>query len=209
MNIPPDVAQATDLWLIGPLARAPLPAQAMARKMPQIAIDGGVEVAVQPCLWIGDADSGRAPRDGAAFFKPAQDQTDLEYALGILRPCLWQRLHLSGFSGGRADHFLGNVGAIDTEMRRRDRFRHAVFYGDAGEVLLHYFAAGAHCFFYEGVFSLFALSPAVVSISGACAYPANGLGLPPLSGRGLSNVARGDVRIEADVPVFVMFPSGD
>jgi thiamine pyrophosphokinase len=203
--LPPDVAAAADLWLVGPMARAPLPAALLARDMPQIAIDGGISAAAQPRIWIGDGDSGAAPANMQVFFKTAQDKTDLEFALDILRAGMWRRLHLSGFTGGRADHALAILGAIDAEMRRCSRFEQAVFYNQAGQVVQRHFAAGAQSFRHDGIFSVFALTSAVLSLSGACAYPAYCLDLVMLSGRGISNVANGEVRIETDVPVIVMF----
>jgi thiamine pyrophosphokinase len=205
VNIPPDVLQAADLWLIGPLCETPLPPDVLARNMPQVAIDGGITASPEPRLWIGDGDSGLAPADIPTFFKSAQDKTDLEFALDILRAGLWRRLHLSGFSGGRADHALAVLGAIDADMRRRSRFEQAVFYTGAGKVAQRHFAAGAQSFRHDGLFSVFALTPAVVSLSGACAYPAHRLELPAVSGRGVSNAAQGEVRVESDVPVIVMF----
>ncbi|MDP2206542.1 MAG: hypothetical protein Q8K65_09575 [Alphaproteobacteria bacterium] len=205
MNIPPDVMQAADLWLIGPLSQTPLPPELLAREMPQIAIDGGIAAVAQPRLWIGDGDSGLAPADIPAIFKSAQDKTDLEFALEVLRVGLWRRLHLSGFTGGRADHALGVLGVIDAEMRRRGSFEQAIFYSGAGRVVQRHFARGAQSFRHDGIFSVFALSPALVSLSGACAYPAHRIDLSVLSGRGISNIASGEVRIETDVPVIVMF----
>lgn len=205
MTIPPDVAQAADLWLIGPLSGALLPPDLLARDMPQIAIDGGIQSASRPRLWIGDGDSGLAPRDVPTIFKSAQDKTDLEFALEILRAGMWRRLHLSGFTGGRADHALAVLGAVDAEMRSRSHFDQAVFYTGAGQAVQRHFTAGAQSFRHDGLFSIFALTPAIVSLSGACTYPAHRIELPMVSGRGVSNVACGEVRIETDVPIIVMF----
>lgn len=205
MILPSNIAEAADLWLVGPLAAAPLPQTLVARGMPQIAIDGGIHAAARACLWLGDGDSSVAPLDIAAFFKPTQDMTDLEFTLEVLRAAAWRRLHLSGFTGGRSDHFLGNIGAVDAEMRRRAAFEQAVFYGAAGQVVQRHLAAGAQSFRHEGVFSIFALTQGTVSLSGACDYPAHRIALAPLSGRGVSNIAAGDVRIESDVPVIVIF----
>lgn len=204
MNVPPDILTAQDIWLIGPCAESPLPQDLLARGMPQIAVDGGTAAASQVALWIGDGDSGRAPQGVPVVVKSSQDMTDMECALETLRAGMWRRLHLSGFTGGRIDHFIGNIGAIDAEMRRRRFFEQAVFYDAAGQVLQRHFAAGAQSFRHAGVFSLFTLSPAVVSLSGACDYPLHRAEVPVLSGRGISNVAHGEVRIEADVPVIVM-----
>lgn len=208
MTLPPDIAEASDLWLVGPMARAPLPQVLAARPMPQVAVDGGIYAAEHPLLWLGDGDSSVAPLDIAAFFKPTQDMTDLEFALDVLRTGTWRRLHLSGFVGGRSDHFLGNIGAVDVEMRRRSAFEQAVFYDASGQVLQRHFAAGAQTFRHEGLFSVFALTQGTVSLSGACDYPAHRISLAPLSGRGVSNVAAGEVRIESDIPVVVMFHHG-
>lgn len=205
----PALQDAADIWLVGPMARPPLPHDLRAKKMPQVAIDGGGQVADAPCLWLGDGDSGFPPAGVDAHLKPTQDMTDIEFALEFLRGGNWRRLHLSGFTHGRADHALANIGAVVAEMKNRPRFEQAVFYGDDGAAVQRVFAAGAQSFRHEGLFSVFTLAEAFVSISGACAYPAHRLLLPPLSGRGVSNVASGEVRVSADVPLVVMFAYED
>lgn len=200
--LPEAVAKAADLWLIGPRAVPPLPERLLQKNMPQIVVDGGNVSA--PMLWLGDGDSGFPPADVPAILKPTQDMTDFEFALDVLRDAAWRRLHLSGFTGGRADHALAVLGVIHAEMRRRASFEQAVFYDDAGDVTQRFFAAGAQSFRHEGGFSVFTLDAAVLGLSGACAYPAHRLPLPPLAGRGVSNSASGEVRIECDAPVLVM-----
>lgn len=204
--LPPSVLTAEALLLIGPLALRPLPDTIAQSHMPRIAVDGGIHAADNAAVWFGDADSGARPSHIPAFFKSSQDMTDLVFALEGLQDGLWRRLYFYGFTGGREDHALAVMGEVDAAMRARPSFEQAVFYDATGRVLRRHFAAGAQLFRCDGMFSLFALSPAVVSVSGACAYPAHRVSLPPLSGRGVSNVGHGDVRIECDVPVMVIFP---
>lgn len=196
---------AGDVWLIGPMARAPLPQHLLDRHMPQIAIDGGGQAASAPHIWLGDGDSGFPPPGVEAHLKPTQDKTDIEFALEFLHGGAWSRLHLSGFWGGRAGHALANIGAVVAGMKTRPRFEQAVFYDNSGALVQRIFAAGALSFRHDGLFSLFTLADGVVSISGACEYPVHRMRLPALSGRGVSNVASGEVRVEADLPVIVVF----
>lgn len=204
MILPPVIAEAGALWFVGP--RAGKLRGIPAEQTPKIAIDGGIAAAPDAALWIGDADSGVMPDNIPAIYKSSQDMTDLEYALDILRGGAWRMLYMSGFTGGRSDHFLGNIGVIDAEMRRRPAFEQAVVYGADGRPLLRHFAAGAQSFRHHGIFSVFTLGQVQVSISGACTYPVHRISLLPLAGRGISNNASGDVRIECDAPVIVVTP---
>lgn len=204
--LPQAVLTAEALMLIGPLALRPLPNVIAQSHKLRIAIDGGIHAADDCAVWFGDADSGARPTHIPAFFKSSQDMTDLAFALEGLQDGQWRRLYFYGFTGGREDHALAAIGEVDAAMRARPSFEQAVFYDAHGRVMRRHFTAGAQSFRYEGTFSLLALSPAVVSISGACAYPAHRLSLPPLSGRGVSNSGAGDIRIECDVPVMVIFP---
>ncbi len=204
--LPQNVMQADELLLIGPMAQKRLPDVIAQKGALQVAVDGGIAAASHAAVWFGDADSGTRPAHMPSFLKTSQDMTDLAFTLESLQDGAWRRLYLYGFAGGRHDHALANIGEIDAAMRARPSFEQAVFYDAAGRVMRRHFTAGAQSFKCEGTFSLFALSPAVVSISGACAYPAHRMSLPVLSGRGVSNSGSGDVRIESDVPVIVIFP---
>lgn len=204
--LPQDVMQADELLLIGPMAQVQLPDVIAEKAALQVAVDGGIASAAHAAVWFGDADSGTRPAHIPSFLKTSQDMTDLAFTIESLQDGAWRRLSLYGFSGGRQDHALANIGEIDAAMRVRPSFEQAIFYDAAGRVMRRHFTAGAQSFKCEGTFSVFALSPAVVSISGACEYPVHRASLPVLSGRGVSNVGSGDVRIECDVPVIVVFP---
>lgn len=203
--LPQAVMTAAELLLIGPLAGRHLPEVLTDKKLVQVAVDGGVAAAADAAVWFGDADSGARPAQMPSFLKTTQDMTDLAFTLDRLQDGAWRRLHLYGFAGGREDHALANIGEVDCAMRMRPLFEQAIFYDLAGDVIRRHFTAGAQSFRCNGIFSVFALSPAVVSLSGACDYPAHRVSLPPLSGRGVSNIGSGDVRVESDVPVIVIF----
>ena len=204
--LPQAVITADELLLIGPMAQKQLPDVIAEKTAVHVAVDGGISAARDAAVWFGDGDSGVRPAHIPSFLKTSQDMTDLAFALESLQDGAWRRLFLYGFSGGRQDHALANIGEVDAAMRARPSFEQAVFYDTAGRVMRRHFTAGAQSFKCEGTFSVFALSSAVVSISGACEYPAHRVSLPVLSGRGVSNVGSGDVRIECDVPVIVVFP---
>ncbi len=204
--LPPTVMAADELLLIGPLAQKQLPDVIAEKATVQVAVDGGIASAPAAAVWFGDGDSGTRPAHIPSFLKTSQDMTDLSFTLESLQDGAWRRLYLYGFAGGRQDHALANIGEIDAAMRARPSFEQAVFYDAAGRIMRRHFTAGAQSFKCAGTFSVFALSPAMVSISGACEYPVHRVSLPVLSGRGVSNIGSGDVRIECDVPVIVIFP---
>lgn len=204
--IPAAVSTAQDLLLIGPLANRAGLAVFSGKSWTRVAVDGGIAAAPDAALWLGDGDSGVPPDHIPSILKPTQDMTDLQFTLETLRAGAWRRLHLAGFTGGRMDHALANIGVIDAEMRVRDSFEQAVVYRASGAVAWRHFAAGAQSFRSEGLFSLLTVSAGEVSLSGACAYPAHRLALPPLSPRGISNVGDGEIRVESSVPFIVLFP---
>lgn len=86
-----------------------------------VAIDGGlqhvVKLGLTPNIIIGDLDS-IDPVDLATFqengidvrqFPAQKDETDLELAIQYVLDLGFERIFLCGATGGRTDHFLGNL----------------------------------------------------------------------------------------------------
>lgn len=194
------------LVLVGPVMVAPLLANDLARigiaDVPQVAVDGGIEFALKPVLWVGDGDSSSSGTP--AVFKDSQNETDLRFCLNGVRNWAWRELHLFGFLGGRRDHELANFGEIHAELKTRARFTSAVLYDEKLEAAVRFFRAGAHRVNISGAFSLLSLEDCVADISGDCDYAASGAVLPALSGRGISNHGRGVVDISCTAPFMVI-----
>lgn len=206
-------AGAERLVLVGPVMAAPLLAQDLSRigidNAQQVAIDGGIEFALKPALWVGDGDSSppAAPESKSATpvaFKDNQDETDLRFCLNGVRDWAWRELHLFGFLGGRRDHELANLGEIHAELKSRANFISAVFYDEKLEPAVRFFRAGAHRVKINGAFSLLSLEGCTADISGDCDYAAAGTELPALSGRGISNRGRGMVEISCTAPFMLI-----
>lgn len=194
--------------LVGPVLQEKLSTAALAAAglsgLPQIAVDGGIHFAHEPILWSGDGDSGAPPAHAPVFFKHGQDVSDLRFCLNGIRAWAWDTLHMTGFLGARFDHALANLGELHAEFLARPAFRRAELYDTTLRSALVFLAAGAHDMAIDGMFSALVIEAANITISGDCAYPAAGLALAPLSGRGISNRGHGRVRFESDGPFMVL-----
>ncbi len=86
-----------------------------------VAVDGGLDhltkLGVTPHIIIGDLDS--VDREKLSYFEDIgvgitkfpekKDQTDLELALQFVVESGFEKIYLLGATGGRIDHFLGNL----------------------------------------------------------------------------------------------------
>ncbi|MEZ0260377.1 MAG: hypothetical protein ACAH80_05165 [Alphaproteobacteria bacterium] len=193
------------LVLVGPML-----GRKAEKLKPQVAVDGGILHAVAPLLWAGDGDSaGLVPNNVPAFTKHNQDETDLRFCLNGLRSWKWTELHLVGFLGGRRDHELANFGEIHAELKERAGFRRAVFYDNQMAARIFFYPAGSHMTSINGLFSLMALEPTVVSVAGSCEFTAEKQPLPPLSGLGVSNRGAGEIKITASTPLMLLLEDDD
>ncbi|MBU6475988.1 MAG: hypothetical protein KGL10_01185 [Alphaproteobacteria bacterium] len=199
---------AERLILVGPLQknvlRPVLLSPLRLAGVPQVAVDGGGAFAFKPVLWAGDGDSGRPPKSVPVAFKKKQDLTDLRFCLEAIRSGDWRELHVFGFLDARKDHELANFGEIYAFLKKRRKPSCTVLYDAKNRPCIRFFQAGRHRVALRGTFSVFVLEPAKITIKGKCRYPADNLSLPPLSGRGVSNVASGEVQIACSKPFFVI-----
>lgn len=194
------------LLLVGaaPFAIAAMPEDIF--QLPTIAVDGGIDAVPGALLWVGDGDSGYVPQNTPAIFKTDQNKTDLAYTLDVIRSWAWRDLHLAGFWGGRFDHAMAVVGTLHAEMKQRPRVRRMTLYTPLGHVGAVLLPSGQHDLQIERAFSLLAIEDVRLTLTGACDYKADNLGLAPLSGQGVSNKGQGLVDISVDAPIVVIFP---
>lgn len=198
--------QSESLILVGPMQAAPFVLPEALKGLPQVAVDGGVHAALNPVFWCGDGDSGFIPAGIPAVVKENQDLTDLSFCLSCIREWRWTEMHLFGFLGGRRDHEMANFGTIAAELLLRGQSRKAVFYDGEGRISAMLFPAGFHQMELRGIFSVLTLTPAIISLGGACRYQAEALEMMPLSGQGISNEGRGIVTLKTDKPAIIFTP---
>lgn len=182
-------------------------------------IDGGAKWAIDPLLKsfsdhsiiIGDKDSyaelRTQPNIDFDFTLPMEkNESDLSFGLKLLSPKV-RKLTLIGFSGGRFDHELSNLGVLDEFLN----YAHS----DAAieitiDEYVKIFSRGYKSFHHHGLFSLFSLTKQSITIQGDVKYPlTDKTTFYPLQSLGLSNEATGTVEIESEANVFVIFPQKD
>ena len=118
-------AEVTRAILMGaaPCADWSFLADYLDRPVLTICADGGrtsaAQAGLRPDWYVGDSDSGGCPDGLPSVTLPSEkDVTDLEMAvdLAFVRGCT--ELILCGCTGGRLDHFLGNVHLLEQIARR-------------------------------------------------------------------------------------------
>jgi len=183
--------------LIGPtLARAP---GAGRLQEPLIWVDGGADhrrSRAPAGLAVGDGDSARGALD--QYLVADKDYSDLAFVLRRL-PAHFAEVVLLGFLGARRDHELFNLGEVHhflaaARTPTRARFDRSVYA----------YSKGKWRFQSHSVFSLAAIEPATVTLTGACQYRLTApTPLAPLTSFGLSNQGAGRVTLRTDGPVFI------
>lgn len=196
------------IWtIVGPLGPQ-VPTNLLSYSL--LGVDGGAHFVDKLDVWVGDADSFDGEINSTHVFRhPAQkDRSDLNLALSILDSQLLYELHFWGFSGGRLDHELFNLGEILHYLRHHPESM-ALMYRPDGKVGMHLLGSGEWNFTYQGIFSLGCLDTSKVILKGDCLYPIKKeTKLLPLSSFGLSNKATGTVYLHNEGPLFVYFPEG-
>lgn len=187
------------LALIGPILEQPI-----QTAFPQVAVDGGIHFATNPILWVGDADSGKAPSSIQMKMKTSQDETDLRFCIREVWEWEWLELHLYGFLGKRKDHELANLGEVCQSIQARGKNSHAIFYDHHRPQILVY-PSGKHAFSRVGLFSILCFEASKISIEGACVFSVKDQSLPAFSGRGVSNQGSGEIIVQSTSPFLVIF----
>jgi len=92
-----------------------------------VCADGGLlmaeEAGFRPDEYVGDSDSGGAPREGlpAILLPPEKNLTDLQAAYERTRDEGYREIVLTACTGGRQDHHIANLQLLETA--RRDGIR--------------------------------------------------------------------------------------
>lgn len=161
-------------------------------------VDGGAQFRPNDQgISVGDGDSFEGELDHK--LPTDKDFSDLAFVLNSV-PDNIEAIYLYGFLDGRRDHELFNLGEAHRLLLRSGAKKREVFFDD--RILA--FSSGQWQFSYSGIFSLFALETTRVRLMGDCKYKIPELGeVGMLSSIGLSNIADGEIKIEAEGPVFV------
>src|SRR5687768_17140531 len=102
------------LTIVGPLAKGTVRGSFID---PVIFVDGGARFRGKAGFSVGDGDSGSRLDQKL----PAQkNYSDLAFVLGQI-PKHFNKITLTGFSGGRKDHDVINLGEIFLFLKRRSR----------------------------------------------------------------------------------------
>ena len=165
---------------------------------PLILVDGGSRHASPGSgIRVGDGDSSDLPMDHA--LNPDKDMSDLAFVLDNL-PAELGHVRLWGFLGGRKDHELFNLGEVHHYLSSRKNPARVTF-----EDFALGYSAGAWSFEHHGLFSLAAIEPCRISLTGDCRYPIEGFReIRPLSSLGLSNVGHGTIYLQCEGPAFIL-----
>lgn len=193
--------------VVGPLSTAYPTDLENAAEYALLGVDGGARFGRSRFdLTIGDGDS--LPTDLPPHTLDFQlcvdkDKSDLAFALDCLPRGPWS-LELWGFSGGRFDHDILNLGTL-ARWVEEEGGKVRMYHSDCQQLMV--LPAGSHHLLLEGVFSLFSLREANWSIAGDCRFPLLPTRLPALDSRTLSNQGLGRVDMTVD-QVFFCHTSG-
>lgn len=203
------IATADEITLVGPLYQSlhqPTSATIYVDGGSQFRMDGGrkphpAHPGFFPTVSVGDGDS--APKALDELLPAEKDYSDLVFVLRNL-PETVSLVRLFGFLGGRRDHELANFGAVHEYLTTRSKFTRVDFHGQDGSSVIG-FTAGTLAVNVEGIFSVFVLESAPITIKGACRYPLeNSTALKVLGSHGLSNEGFGRVEISSSRPCFLI-----
>lgn len=152
-------------------------------------------------LRIGDGDSYQGVLDIKLSIN--KNFSDLAYGLKFIKTSL-EKVNLLGFLGGRKDHELFNLGEAHKVLLSNKVNRKVKFLFDQSFIG---FPPGRHTLKLDGIFSLFVIEEAEITITGQIKYPLiSPTKVLPLSSQGLSNVGNGEFFIQSNKPVFLYIP---
>lgn len=161
-----------------------------------ICADGGRRQAeaagVVPDWYVGDSDSGGWPEGLPSVTLPSEkDVTDLEMAVDLALEQGWRELILCGCTGGRLDHFLGNVHLLEKVARQG-----GVGVLADGNNEIRFFGPGRETFRQLSGYTYFSLVPLDEALEGVtltgAKYPLDHARVPRETTLGISNEFRTD-----------------
>lgn len=185
--------------LVGPLLGNP-----HTNHQPTIYVDGGVRFRDPksnfPQISIGDGDS--APLQLDKNLPERKDYSDLAFVLRHL-PTSIKRVELAGFWGGRRDHEMAVFGELHVFLKSSSE-RQVYFRTDSDRTPVWGYSQGRWSFEVQGLFSILAIEPTQIQLTGACDYQLKEPVLfGALSSLGVSNVGRGTIELNTTSPAFV------
>lgn len=188
-----DFSDKQRITLVGPLVATDL-----VIEEPVIFVDGGSSLRENGIgIAVGDGDSSLHPMD--ILLDPDKDFSDLAFALSLVPQSITE-LDIVGFLGGRRDHELFNIGEVVRFLRHRPKQTRVAF--DRSAIAL---SGGKWQLSIDGLFSLMAVEPALVTLQGQCRYPIDpAKKIEPLSSFGLSNIGSGVISIENSNPILLL-----
>lgn len=205
MKLPTSYIDKTEWILVGPMGPA-VPEGLLAH--PLIAVDGGARFADHFDIWVGDSDSheGEIKADHSFHHPEKKDISDLGLAFTFFKHLQSYHLHLWGFTGGRKDHEIFNLGEALHFLKGQSNTQVSI-YDSNHKLSFRLVSAGRWTLEVHSLFSLGCLFPVTFRLTGACSYQVTEKrSLPPLSSLGLSNWGSGEIVIETDGPLFIHFP---
>ena len=189
-------AHCHSLYLIGPQAEPKVPISD-----PVIFVDGGSNIRENNMgISVGDGDSAVIQPD--ILLNPEKDFSDLFFALSLI-PEHFSEIILAGFSGGRMDHYILNLGEINRFLKSRLNPCRVIL-----DQQVLGFSAGRWEFQTDETFSLIFFQQSNVSLTGQCKYhiPAD-TSVNAVSSFGLSNEGCGTISLDTSEPAFVFLNS--
>lgn len=214
-----ELLEARDILVIGPGLKEITPENLPQHFSHILYIDGGAKHFHHPLLqtWrthslvIGDKDSFNELKNHHDIefdleLPPQKDESDLAFALRLLSPKV-RNMTLLGFSGGRFDHELSNLGVLDDFLNYAHSESPIEITIDQS---LKIFGPGKKTIQYHGIFSLFSFKTQLLTIEGDIEYPVTEkTTFKTLHSHGLSNKAHGEVIINSEANILVIFPAKD
>lgn len=147
-------------------------------------------------LSIGDGDSAPHSEKLNILLPKEKELSDLSFTLRGMEKSknIWTKMALLGFCSltneKRLDHLLFNLGEVEKFVKKNQ-------ISIKMDERFFFFPPGKNSFKYHGTFSLIALMPTSVRISGMVYYQLkNWTKIEALSSKGLSNIASGIVQID-------------
>jgi hypothetical protein len=189
-------SQNTPIYLIGPMLKeAP---RHLNNSDTVIYVDGGARYNLGFGFSAGDGDSFQEPNKLDFLFPKDKDLSDLGLILAALKNSS-QIFELLGFSGGRLDHELFNMGEIHRFLSASVKPTKVKL-----DQNLLFFSRGQWQLNIDGTFSVGTLTENLVSLTGHCKFQINpSAKLLPLESFGLSNVGSGLVQLTSTEPIFI------
>lgn len=166
---------------------------------PVLFVDGGIIHRIgDEGLSAGDGDSANSPMDIA--LSTDKDCSDLAYVLDSI-PESFTEARLCGFLGGRRDHEYFNLGAAQRFLEARSQ-PSVIRFDDR----IVGYTSGKWKFQRNGLFSIATLGDTWLTLQGACRYQClERTCFRIFDSLGLSNVGSGEIQLESEGPVFVLF----